>query len=128
MNLYSSIDSVFDVPQQAFREACPATVLNDYRKHDEIRAAMIDTAAIKAGREELSAIGKANMERRAAESRRDFEAVIARSPQAQEQLRTVKKGNHPRLIYLLVNAALVAILAFIMWMRRRTRLAQEAKP
>jgi hypothetical protein len=68
------------------------------------------------------------MERRAAESRRDFEAVITRSPQAQEQLRTVKKGNHPRLIYLLVNAALVAILAFIMWMRRRTRLAQEAKP
>ena len=127
MNLHSSIDSVFDIPQQAFREACPATVLNTYYKYGEISIAMIDTAAIKAGNEELAAIQKANGERWIAERRRDFEAVIARSPQAQEQLQAKKKGAHPRLIYLLVNAALVAILAFIMWMRRRTRLAQEAK-
>ena len=128
MNMSSSIESVLDIAQQAFSEACPATVLDVFDKYDEKRAAMIDTAAMKAGDKELSAIRKANMERRAAESRRDFEAVIARSPQAQEQLRSKKKADHPRWIYLLVNAALVAILAFIMWMRRRTRLAQEAKP
>jgi len=128
MSLNSSIDPVFDVPKQAFREACPATVLSDNYKYGEIIAAMIDTAAIKTGDEERWAIKKANDERWVAERRRDFEAlVLSHAPQAPEQLQAKKKGNHPRLIYLLVNAALVAILAFIMWMRRRTRLAQEAK-
>jgi len=89
---------------------------------------MIDTAAMKAGNEELLAIQTANDERWVAERQRDFEAlVLSHAPQAPEQLRSKKKADHPRLIYLLVNAALVAILAFIMWMRRRTRLAQEAK-
>jgi hypothetical protein len=89
---------------------------------------MIDTAAIKAGNEEYLALQIANEERWAAERQRDFAEVVARLPQNQvpraEQL-SIAKGNSRGTIYLLVNVALVGLLAAVAWMRRRKRLAQE---
>jgi len=132
-SLRESIESVFAGPlEEAFRDARPAEItaelLTEYHKFKRILDAMIDTAAIKAGDEEYSALQQANDERWAAERQRDFAEVVARLPQnqvARAEQQSIAKGNSRGMIYLLVNVALVGLLAAVAWMRRRKRLAQE---
>ena len=92
---------------------------------------MIDTAAAKAGIEEYLSIQQANDERWAAERQRDFAEVVARLPQnqvARAEQQPIARGNSRGTIYLVVNGALVGLLAAVAWMRRRKRLAQESTP
>jgi len=128
-SLRGSIESVFAGPlEKAFADGCPGQVTTEYRKLKRTLEGMIDTAAAKAGIEEYLAIQKANEERWAAERQRDFAEVVARLPQNQvprAEQQSIAKGNSRGMIYLLVNVALVGLLAAVAWMRRRKRLSQE---
>jgi len=128
-SLRESIESVFAGPlEKAFADGCPGQVTTEYRKLKRTLEGMIDTAAAKAGIEEYLAIQQANDERWAAERQRDFAEVVARLPQnqvARAEQQSIAKGNSRGMIYLLVNVALVGLLAAVAWMRRRKRLAQE---
>ena len=129
-SLRESIESVFAGPlEKAFADGCPGQVTTEYRKLKRTLEGMIDTAAAKAGIEEYLAIQQANDERWAAERQRDFAEVVARLPQnqvARAEQQSIAKGNSRGMIYLLVNVALVGLLAAVAWMRRRKRLAQES--
>ncbi|MCY3016845.1 MAG: hypothetical protein NT171_19405 [Planctomycetota bacterium] len=131
-SLRESIESVFAGPlEKAFADGCPGQVTTEYRKLKRTLEGMIDTAAAKAGIEEYLAIQQANDERWAAERQRDFAEVVARLPQnqvARAEQQSIAKGNSRGMIYLLVNVALVGLLAAVAWMRRRKRLAQESTP
>jgi hypothetical protein len=128
-SLRESIESVFAGPlEKAFADGCPGQVTTEYRKLKRTLEGMIDTAAAKAGIEEYLALQQANDERWAAERQRDFAEVVARLPQnqvARAEQQSIAKGNSRGMIYLLVNVALVGLLAAVAWMRRRKRLAQE---
>jgi hypothetical protein len=128
---WRSTGPVVAVLDKAFRDARPASLETEYHTLNNILETMIDTAAIKAGNEERLAIEIANEERWAAERQRDFAEVVARLPQnqvARAEQQSIAKGNSRGMIYLLVNVALVGLLAAIAWMRRRKRLAQESTP
>ena len=131
-SLRESIESVFAGPlEKAFADGCPGQVTTEYRKLERTLEGMIDTAAAKAGIEEYLSIQQANDERWAAERQRDFAEVVARLPQNQvprAEQQSIAKGNSRGMMYLLVNVALVGILAAVAWMRRRKRLAQESTP
>jgi hypothetical protein len=131
-SLRESIESVFAGSlEKAFADGCPGQVTTEYRKLERTLEGMIDTAAIKAGIEEYLSIQQANDERWAAERQRDFAEVVARLPQnqvARAEQQSIAKGNSRGTIYLLVNVALVGLLAAVAWMRRRKRLAQESTP
>lgn len=128
-SLRESIESVFASPlEKAFADGCPGQVTTEYRKLKRTLEGMIDTAAAKAGIEEYLSIQQANDERWAAERQREFAEVVARLPQNQvprAEQQSIVKGNSRGMIYLLVNVALVGLLAAVAWMRRRKRLAQE---
>ena len=128
---WRSTGPVVAVLDKAFRDVRPASLETEYHTLNNILETMIDTAAIKAGNEERLAIEKANEERWAAERQRDFAEVVARLPQNQvprAEQQPIAKGNSRGTIYLLVNGALVGLLAAVAWMRRRKRLAQESTP
>jgi len=128
---WRSTGPVVAVLDKAFRDVRPASLETEYHTLNNILETMIDTAAIKAGNEERLAIEKANEERWAAERQREFAEVVARLPQnqvARAEQQSIAKGNSRGMIYLLVNVALVGLLAAVAWMRRRKRLAQESTP
>jgi hypothetical protein len=116
---WRSSDSPDVILSKAYGDTIPPDVAAEFREHTRVLESMIDSVAIKAGIDELLALDKANEDRWIEERRREFAEVVARLPQSQAQPSPVRSPDQRRLMFVVVNLAMVALLAAAVWWRRR---------
>jgi hypothetical protein len=116
-----SNDSALSVLSKAYAATATAKEAREYRSHAKVLESMVDRDAIEVGEKDRWALAEANEKRWFEERRKNFEDVVARSPQALERTAPPEATGRRLSPYIVVNGLLVCVLAAAYWIRRLVR-------